>query len=87
MPIIFDAVVHFWIALIKPFPMTYGLFGFAEVRILPLFSAMTSFAITGLSNYHMFKDNRSISHFRSLTTLWFQVGSLDLIFVIEFEVV
>ena len=34
--------VHFWMALIYTFGMIYNLFGFEEVRILPLFLVKTS---------------------------------------------
>ena len=52
MPVTFDTMVHFWIALIKTFRMIYNVFGFEEVRILPLFLVMTSFLINGFPKLH-----------------------------------
>ena len=48
--------VHFWIALINTFRLIYNLFGFAEVRISPLFLVMTSFLVTWFSNSHILWD-------------------------------
>ena len=59
MPIIFDIMaqiqqkVHFWIALINTFRMIYNLFGFAEVRIFPLFLVMMSYDV--ISCHMIFK--------------------------------